>query len=125
MTKLRYHHGLCCLSFEEKGYSDAFVKNMQHIIENLKDVEWIEGCDEICNKCPHCIEGSCTSEKVNRYDAKVKAIVCKDRGNWAEQKAIFAGLIFMKFVQIVNGFLCVKKDWINSSLSQILRLNRG
>lgn len=109
MTKLRYHHGLCCLSFEGEGYSDAFVKNMQHIIENLKDVEWIEGCDEICNKCPHCIEESCTSEKVNRYDAKVKAIVCKDRGNWAEQKAIFAGIDLYEICPDCQWFSLCKK----------------
>ena len=94
---------------------------MQHIIENLKDVEWIEGCDEICNKCPHCIEGSCTSEKVNRYDAKVKAIVCKDRGNWAEQKAIFAGIDLYEICPDCQWFsLCKKRAIRNLRLKTLL-----
>lgn len=76
--RLRPHHLLCTQSYSGKGYDDAFVENMNQIVEKLRGedpvpVEIVFSTDDLCACCPnmlgtdHCKD----NEKVKYYDRKV------------------------------------------------------
>lgn len=76
MIKLRPHHILCIQNYKGKGYDNEFIKNMDNVIEWIKNENKIKitfGIDNICCKCPNkkknnkCI----TNEKVVEIDKKV------------------------------------------------------
>ncbi len=73
--KLRPHHGLCIPHFQGRGYSPAFVGQMEKVIAALQNnppVQMVTGGDEICKACPNRQEGVCCyEEKVSRYDQQV------------------------------------------------------
>lgn len=53
--ELRPHHLLCTRAFKGFGYSPEFVRNMYHVISDIKTsgkVTLVKGCDSICAKCP-------------------------------------------------------------------------
>lgn len=65
----RPHHFLCALCFQGKGYSPAFVKNFQAIMDSLNQHEGGETpirvvriTDSICAPCPHRQAASCATE---------------------------------------------------------------
>lgn len=81
MLCLRPHHLLCLFFYEGKGYSEAFVKNMNEITQTLEHDQGIqilleEGCDDLCSACPHNIvnEGCRSDQKVRDLDQKVLTI---------------------------------------------------
>lgn len=74
--RLRPHHGLCLRFFRGEGYSEAFVKNMQEIVDTLAEnptIQLTSGCDSVCKTCPNQTnETDCIcNEKVLRYDQMV------------------------------------------------------
>lgn len=75
IINLRPHHLLCTRAFKGKGYSAAFVENMQCVINRLRlgcDIILVEGIDDICTPCPERIENRCRSEaKVTAFDKAV------------------------------------------------------
>lgn len=73
---LRPHHGLCLHYFRGEGYSEAFVANMQEIVDNLSQnpiIDLIDGADSVCRTCPNRIgESDCACDaKVLHYDQMV------------------------------------------------------
>ena len=55
---LRPHHFLCTLSFQGKGYSEAFVQNYSSIVVQLNSnentlIEVKKSLDNVCFPCPH------------------------------------------------------------------------
>lgn len=81
ICKIRPHHILCINNFIGKGYSDTFSENMANIKKILESdcVEKVvikEGCDDICNSCPHRIGHECeTQEKVTSFDIKALQVL--------------------------------------------------
>ncbi|SDN48776.1 hypothetical protein SAMN05192585_12051 [Acetanaerobacterium elongatum] len=76
---LRPHHGLCITHFVGKGYSEAFVKNMQCVIQTLNSPEAMIRltctADSICTCCPNNKNGSCLSEpKPAVFDSRVLSL---------------------------------------------------
>jgi len=76
--KLRPHHLLCTQSYNGKGYSTDFVKNMTAVTTYLRNndnasVEIVFTTDDLCSKCPKKISDNlCESnDKVTRFDEKV------------------------------------------------------
>ncbi len=73
--KIRPHHGLCIAFFQGKGYSSAFIQNMEHVIAQLAENPLIRiGAeqDAICRACPNLQDGICRDEKqVSAYDRAV------------------------------------------------------
>lgn len=94
--KLRVHHLLCSALFAGKGYSDAFVENMQSVVDGLfsdrakrkadkaslmneadsvgaKTVSLSLEPDIICAKCPNLTDGACCLDDNNviSKDAKL------------------------------------------------------
>lgn len=74
---LRPHHGLCIRHFTGKGYSPAFVTNMEQVIARLcaapeTEIALTAGADVLCACCPHNQNGRCASApKPAQYDAAV------------------------------------------------------
>ena len=72
---LRPHHALCIRFFEGKGYSEAFIRHMTAVIEALRQddpsITLCEGCDILCDPCPHNTGGVCDhDERVRGIDER-------------------------------------------------------
>ena len=84
---LRPHHLLCTRAFKGKGYSPAFVENMQRVINRLKagcDITLITGVDAICDLCPERIGNHCRSEaKVTGFDEAALSQLGLERKTYA------------------------------------------
>jgi uncharacterized protein len=64
---IRAHHLLCMQGFQGYGYSKEFERHMGMIITFLNSnpstaIQIITSADEICAKCPYCVEGKCAKE---------------------------------------------------------------
>lgn len=76
MLTLRAHHLICIQGYLGKGYSKAFVKNMDKVVGSLKDttlIKVISKVDDICIACPHVLENDCceSEDKVSFFDTSV------------------------------------------------------
>lgn len=82
MRRLRGHHLICVHGFQGMGYSDSFVKNMQTIVDEIKDVHFdsdiqiVVELDDACGHCPHnggniCIANESSNDHVTSMDKKV------------------------------------------------------
>lgn len=76
--RLRPHHLLCTQSYSGKGYSDAFVEQMNALTQKLRTeeatpIELVFSTDDLCKCCPHMqdVDLCDTNEKVKSYDEKV------------------------------------------------------
>lgn len=74
---LRPHHALCVLFFEGKGYSQAFIENMaESLAKPSQLVQITDGCDTLCQACPHNHDGLCRDEaKVSLFDQRILSMV--------------------------------------------------
>ncbi|MBQ3264519.1 MAG: DUF1284 domain-containing protein [Ruminococcus sp.] len=77
---LRPHHALCIQFFEGKGYSEEFVSHMRAVIGALQSsdpaVMLCDGCDVLCEKCPHNLGGVCeTDGKASAIDERTLALL--------------------------------------------------
>ena len=80
MIQLRGHHLLCLHGFRSLGYSLSFVENMERIKKLILDspgeeIELIASPDDLCNKCPNLLEGTCRHE----YSVRVKDMAVLDK----------------------------------------------
>jgi len=62
--KLRPHHGLCIILFDEEGHSAPYISIMRKIIENLRDnpktkVALCRELDVVCGNCSHNANSNC------------------------------------------------------------------
>ena len=69
--RIRAHHLLCMQGFQGYGYSKDFERHMGMIITFLNSnpstaIQIITSVDEICSKCPYCVEGKCAKRIRNR-----------------------------------------------------------
>lgn len=78
MINLRPHHILCFQNYVGKGYSKAFVDNMDIIAKKLKenksiDIKLTPYADDVCEKCPNKVQnvGCASNNKVLCMDKKV------------------------------------------------------
>lgn len=76
--RLRPHHLLCTQSYSGKGYDEAFVKNMNQIVERLRSedctpVDIVFSTDDLCAHCPNMLgkDRCIDNEKVKAYDEGV------------------------------------------------------
>ena len=69
INELRFHHLFCVPQFVGKGYSNEFSANMQKIRDFLYDcnpyVNFVCGCDCICENCPNKSETGCLLDGQN------------------------------------------------------------
>ncbi len=77
MIKLRPHHLMCTQSYEGRGYSPEFVKNMDAITQELRHTQHPKikitfQPDILCSLCPNRKDGGCISnDHVLSFDEKV------------------------------------------------------
>lgn len=76
--RLRPHHLLCTQSYSGKGYDEAFVENMNQLVEKLRaekstPVQIVFSTDDLCTKCPNMLGADLCrdNEKVKAYDEAV------------------------------------------------------
>ena len=68
MFKFRPHHLLCNLFFQGKGYNAKFVENFSLINQalliapELKQLQIVNGIDDICRQCPKNKAGKCEDD---------------------------------------------------------------
>ncbi|MCJ7646789.1 DUF1284 domain-containing protein [bacterium] len=93
--KLRAHHLLCLYGFRGLGYSEEFVENMQAIIDRIREnpsieIEVVNGIDDICAKCPHNVENSCSKPRrnVEEFDREIVGRLGIDIGRKVESKTL-------------------------------------
>lgn len=70
-VRLRTHHLLCVLTYVGRGYSDAFVANLNAITERLGDgesVQIVEGPDEVCGPLLGERDVHCRADRVRQRD---------------------------------------------------------
>ncbi|MCI5800993.1 MAG: DUF1284 domain-containing protein [Oscillospiraceae bacterium] len=119
MICLRPHHGLCFQFFVGKGYSPAFVENMQELSRALRETPGQPvllrcGPDDVCSRCPHCTGSACESgQKVESYDRRVLKLCGLGEGSllpWrdfsaaVEEKILLPGLL---------GQVCAGCQWLS------------
>jgi len=75
--RLRPHHLLCTQGYSGKGYSEAFVKNMDEVVHRLRTedktpIELVFSTDDLCSCCPDMLDTDLCrdNEKVKRFDRK-------------------------------------------------------
>lgn len=75
---LRPHHLLCTQGYSGKGYSEAFVENMNQLTAELRSGKPVKvrltfSTDDLCGKCPNMLgtDLCSTNDKVKRFDRKV------------------------------------------------------
>ena len=79
--KLRAHH-ICCIRFWDMSFGDrgtGFLRvrdEIKRVLDSHPDaaITAIEGSDELCQQCPLCVEGGCSSpqgdeKEVGKWDA--------------------------------------------------------
>ncbi len=93
--KLRPHHLLCTQGYSGKGYSEAFVNNMNEKVGILRgsapaEIEIVFGVDDLCKCCPHQTNRSTcvTQEKVQTIDSKIVKYFGLEEGNYIYQDLI-------------------------------------
>ncbi|CAK9886789.1 MAG: hypothetical protein XXXJIFNMEKO3_03235 [Candidatus Erwinia impunctatus] len=70
-VRLRPHHLLCLLTYAGKGYSRAFTRNYDTILQRIADgeaIELIEGPDDICTPLRHCNGAHCHDQQTLTND---------------------------------------------------------
>jgi hypothetical protein len=62
MARLRGHHLICLHFYNGKGYSEAFIANLERVVARAEayGVEVCRGADDICSACPSLDLGRCT-----------------------------------------------------------------
>ena len=74
VLKLRPHHINCIFFYEGKGYSEGFVKNMNQIVDQLRNnpkqlVSFERTNDILCNNCPNQRGSNCVNaQRIDQLD---------------------------------------------------------
>jgi hypothetical protein len=119
--RIRGHHLLCALGFRGRGYSEAFVANMDRIVRRMRArprsrLVLLDSADSICAACPNLrADGACRNEKASaRVRAKDRAIL--RRLGLKPGTAISAAAAYKRVRQtitpaLLTGKLCAKCRW--------------
>lgn len=116
---IRPHHFLCIVGFQGAGYSLDFVKNFQHLKDQLESnpetlLRVEPTLDQICGPCPHNQGTHCIEEKkIQHLDSRHQKILGLQSGQtltWAEGLTRLAERMTLeKFHEACAG--CDWKDW--------------
>ncbi|MDD2643185.1 MAG: DUF1284 domain-containing protein [Methanobacteriaceae archaeon] len=122
--KLRAHHLLCIQGYQGYGYSDEFVKNMDHIVEILKNnnnlVVLCNSADDICKFCPNLNEdGFCKDFQTNEDIVLMDEIILSKIKN--SEKEFLTSELFEEINNIFNSedsvkTICGDCGWIDKCL---------
>ncbi len=119
--RIRGHHLLCALGFRGRGYSEAFVANMDRIVRRMRErprgtLVVLDSADSICAACPHLrADGACRNKKASaRIRVKDRAIL--RRMGLKPGTTISAASAYERVRQaitpaLLTGKLCAKCRW--------------
>lgn len=125
---LRPHHLLCTQSYEGRGYSAEFIKNMDKNIEILKNKQGFKikiecGLDDLCVACPHNKGQACSSEvKVKNMDEKVLKYF-----NLKEEFYVYKDVINLVQRKITSDILadiCKECEWYEYGMCKKIILKK-
>lgn len=113
MHKLRGHHLICLHFFEGHGFDYEFRENLRRILENISEVEVIDGPDDVCKACPYNV-GFCNysqeAEKevreLDRFALKKLNFEIGTRVKWSKLKPKISEVI-----EEWRDFACKSCDW--------------
>jgi hypothetical protein len=123
---IRGHHLLCILGFRGYGYSDAFVKNMQQVVDAIEgDAETllllVSECDCICRACPYEEDGVCTksADAHERIEEKDRAVLTHI--GCAPRSVLPAGVVYRRIADCVEPYdlertFCSRCEWLDKGL---------
>lgn len=119
---VRPHHGMCLAFFKGYGYSDAFSRHMQEMLELFEKnvmVKLTVAADEICRACPNNKDGICISaDCVERYDHAVLDI-CGFQEGMELPFFTFAETVQREILASGNRLhICSKCQWNDICLTQ-------
>ena len=124
---LRPHHLLCTRAFKGKGYSSAFVENMQHVINRLKtccDITLVTGVDAICAPCPERIGKHCRSEvKVAGFDDAVLSQLGLERKTYTYTE--IDDVLTARLTESVYDCICCGCEWKQTGICCYADVNRS
>lgn len=71
--KLRPHHLVCLTLFRGKGYSPDFTRNVRRMLREIRRgalIELVEGCDDVCSKCPYIKDNKCMKHESSEVEVR-------------------------------------------------------
>lgn len=78
--RLRYHHVMCMHLYSGTGYSEAFCRQMEQLLQDCQDapnnisITLISSCDDLCAVCPNRTGAICKEEaSIRQRDREVQA----------------------------------------------------
>ena len=91
LIRLRPHHLMSIQNYRGHGYNEAFQRRMERILDVLRQspgsglrpsphIRIVEGADDLCAACPHCLEGKCESDNPAVFDGLVSERMCLETG---------------------------------------------
>ena len=127
ILNLRPHHLLCTRAFKGKGYSPAFVENMQRVINRLKtgcDITLITGVDDICTPCPERIGNHCRSEaRVTGFDEAVLSQLGLERKTYAYTE--IDRILESRLTEPVYEYICRGCEWKQTGICCYVDVKRS
>ncbi|MCL6284723.1 DUF1284 domain-containing protein [Ruegeria sp. 2012CJ41-6] len=124
--RFRPHHFLCALGYQGKGYSDAFTRNMDLIVQgrlrgeggDAVEIEVTAQTDSICGPCPHRRDTLCESQdKIEALDTRHAAALdlrAGDRLSWGTAKA----RIRARVIPGDLGVICQSCQWLEYGMCE-------
>ncbi|WHE07448.1 DUF1284 domain-containing protein [Thermoanaerobacterium thermosaccharolyticum] len=116
---IRGHHLLCMLGFKGLGYDEEFIKNMDKIVEKLKNdedvlIKLVDSVDNICEKCPNNFSGMCKNEhhkdSIKEMDDAVLKVIQIRPGTYMKYKDVKAKMK-ISIKKDVFDLVCSNCDW--------------
>lgn len=128
MLSLRPHHLMCINAYNNKGYNDEFVENMNNIVETIKKdkcsmIKIKVGVDNVCEKCPNRTHDRCVTYKsVKALDEKVMIVLGIKEAIYTYEQ------LLLKLKENLNEkvieSLCSNCSWYSSANCKQFILNR-
>lgn len=127
ILNLRPHHLLCTRAFKGKGYSPAFVENMQRVIDQLKSgcgITLVTGLDAICAPCPERIGNHCRSEaKVTGFDEAVLSQLGLERKTYTYTE--LDRILETRLTESVYDCICRGCEWKQTGICRYADVRRS
>jgi hypothetical protein len=116
MPKLRGHHLICLHFFQGQGYDEAFIKNLNNILDRVEEdrITISSGADDVCASCLYLKQGRCrqeenTDEVIPEMDFKALELLGVSPGDTVEWNTL-RNRIPGKFSEWFSLY-CRECDW--------------
>jgi len=119
---LRGHHLLCVHGFKGMGYSPDFIRNLEKIVQDIRDenkdfaVQVVAALDDACSACPHrgqteCKASAGSNQHVLTMDGKVLRHLGLEPGEVYKKSELVARTV-EKVKPADLDYLCAGCSWL-------------